>query len=260
MSPLVTELVLIIFLLLLNGALAMAEMAVVTARKSRLRDRASTGDASAAAALELAAEPTRFLSTVQIGITLVGILLGAISGATLATEIRTWLEGAPVIGSYAQPISLVIVVGLTTYLSLVIGELVPKRIAQTAPESIASALAQPMRVLAAFTAPLVGLLTVTTEGILTLLRVRASGESAITAEDVRHLIIRGAEAGVIQPAEREIVEGAFELGDREVRELMTPRVRVAWLDLEAGSEAAIAKIADRPHGYYPVAASIWTAW
>ena len=198
------------------------------------------------------AEPTRFLSTVQIGITLVGILLGAVSGATLATEISARLQSVPFLSGYAPSIGLVIVVAGTTYLSLVLGELVPKRIAQNAPEAIASAMARPMGVLANVTAPIVGLLTFTTEGLLRVFQVHASGEPAITEEDVRLLIVQGTEMGIIQPAERDVVEGAFELGDRTVEELMTPRVRVVWLDLEAEREEVLARIAEAPHGYYPV--------
>ena len=237
---------------MVNGALAMAEMAVVSARRSRLRTRAASGDKGAAAALNLLAEPTRFLSTVQIGITLIGILLGAVSGATLASELRLMLEAVPGLAGYAQPLSLAVVVALTTYLSLVIGELVPKRIAQNAPEAIASAIARPMRLLATITAPLVAILTLTTEGVLRVFRVHASGEPALTEEDVRLLIVQGTETGVIQAGERQVVEAAFELGDREVRELMTPRVLVTWLDLEAGREAAVAKMANNRHRYYPV--------
>jgi putative hemolysin len=246
------ELALIVLLLSFNGALALAEMAVVSARKSRLRVRASDGDPGAAAALDLLAEPTRFLSTVQIGITLIGILLGAVSGATLAAEIRTAVQVLPALAPYAQPISIFVVVSATTYMSLVFGELVPKRIAQNAPESIAASVARPMRLLARVTAPLVAVLTLTTEGVLRVLGVHASGEPAITEEDVRLLIAQGTDAGVIQPAERDVVEGAFELGDREVRELMTPRPRVVWIDLDAGHDAAVATIVERPHGYYPV--------
>lgn len=230
----------------------MAEMAVVSARRNRLRTRASSGDKGAAAALDLLAEPTRFLSTVQIGITLIGILLGAVSGATLASELRSMLEAVPGVAGYAQPLSLAVVVALTTYLSLVVGELVPKRIAQNAPEAIASAMARPMRLLATITAPLVAILTLTTEGLLRVFRVHASGEPALTEEDVRLLIVQGTEAGVIQAGERHVVEAAFELGDREVRELMTPRLLVTWLDLEAGREAAVAKMANNWHRYYPV--------
>jgi putative hemolysin len=246
------ELLLVAFLLVLNGALAMAEMALVSARRSRLMSRASHGDPGATAALDLLAEPTRFLSTVQIGITLVGILLGAVSGATLAAEISARLQAVSIVSSYANSISLAIVVAGTTYLSLVLGELVPKRIAQNAPEAIASFMSRPMRLLANFTAPVVAVLTFTTEGLLRALRVHASGEPAITEEDVRLLIVQGTEAGVIQPAERDVVEGAFELGDRTVEELMTPRVLVIWLDLDAGRDVALAKIADSPHGNYPV--------
>jgi putative hemolysin len=250
-----SELAIVGFLLVVNAALAMAEMAVVSARRSRLRTRASSGDKGAAAALNLLAEPTRFLSTVQIGITLIGILLGAVSGATLASELRLTLEAVPGLAGYAQPLSIAVVVALTTYLSLVVGELVPKRIAQNTPEAIASAIARPMRLLATITAPLVAILTLTTEGVLRVLRVHVSGEPALTEEDVRLLIVQGTEAGVIQAGERQVVEAAFELGDREVRELMTPRVLVTWLDLETGREAAVAKMANNWHRYYPVCES-----
>jgi putative hemolysin len=251
MSGYVTELLLIGMLLLLNGLLAMAEMAIVSARKGRLRARATSGDAGAAAALALAAEPTRFLSTVQIGITLIGILLGAVSGATIAADIRSAVLRVPPLSAYAQPLSLAIVVGATTFLSLVIGELVPKRIAQIAPEVIASHLARPLRLFAALTSPLVSILTLTTEGVLRLLGVRTSGRQSITEDDVRLLIAQGAESGVIQPAERDIVEGAFALGDRAVQELMTPRPRVTWLDLDAAQHATLARIAAAPHRAYP---------
>jgi putative hemolysin len=245
------ELLLVALLLVLNGALAMAEMALVSARRSRLASRGARGDSGATAALALLAEPTRFLSTVQIGITLVGILLGAISGATLAGEISARLQGVSIASDYANSISLALVVAATTYLSLVLGELVPKRIAQNAPEAIASFMARPMRLLATLTAPLVAVLTISTEGLLRILRIHASGEPAITEEDVRLLIVQGTEAGVIQPAERDVVEGAFELGDRTVEELMTPRVLVAWLDLDAERAVTLGKIAAAPHGYYP---------
>jgi putative hemolysin len=251
MSAYVTELLLIGMLLLLNGLLAMAEMAIVSARKGRLRARASNGNAGAVAALALASEPTRFLSTVQIGITLVGILLGAVSGATIAAEIRSAMQRVPLLAAYAQPLSLAIVVSATTFLSLVVGELVPKRIAQNAPEVIGSHLARPMRLLATLTAPLVSVLTLTTEGVLRVLRVSASGQQSITEDDIRLLIVQGTEAGVIQPAERDIVEGAFELGDRAVQELMTPRPRVTWLDLDAAQEVTLACIANAPHRAYP---------
>ena len=252
MSGVTTELLLILLLLLVNGLLAMSEIAIVSARKTRLQQRADAGDAGAAAALELAREPTRFLSTVQIGITLVGILAGAFGGATIAAAIRQALEPIPVLAPYAEAIGLAVVVAAITFLSLIVGELVPKRLALNAPERIATLVARPMRLLARLAGPLVLLLTLTTDGVLRLLRVRPSQEAAITEEEVRVLIAQGTEAGVFEEAERELVERAFELGEAQVRDLMTPRPRVDWLDLDDPPEVQWQALAELPHLHVPL--------
>ena len=252
MSGITTELLLILVLLLVNGLLAMSEIAIVSARKTRLQQRADAGDAGAAAALDLAREPTRFLSTVQIGITLVGILAGAFGGATIAAAIRQALEPIPLLAPYAEALGLTVVVAAITFLSLIVGELVPKRLALNAPERIAVLVARPMRLLARLAGPVVLLLTLTTDGVLRLLRVRPSQEAAITEEEVRVLIAQGTEAGVFEAAERELVESAFELGEAQVRDLMTPRPRVDWLDLDDPPEVQWQALARLPHLHVPL--------
>lgn len=252
MSAIATELLLIAFLLALNGLLAMSEIAIVSARKARLRQRAEAGDRGAAAALALAEEPTRFLSTVQIGITLVGILAGAFGGATIAEQIGAGLEVYPPLAPYGEAIGLTVVVVAITFLSVIMGELVPKRLALNAPERIAALVARPMRLLATAAGPVVSLLTLSTNGVLRLLRVEPSQEAAVTEEEVRVLIAQGTEAGVFQEAERKLVESAFELGESQVRELMTPRPRITWLEVADPPEVAWQEMAEAPHGQYPV--------
>jgi putative hemolysin len=251
-SSITAELLLIGLLLVVNGVLAMAEIAIVSARKSRLRQQAEAGDAGAAAALELAEEPTRFLSTVQIGITLVGILAGAFGGATIATAIGRALGGIPTIAPYAEAIGLAVVVAAITFLSLIVGELAPKRLALNAPERIATLVARPMRLLAKLTSPIVWLLTLTTDGVLRLLGVGASGEAAITQEEVRVLIAQGTEAGVFEAAERDLVESTFELSETEVRELMTPRALVDWVDVEDEPDAQWQALGAILHAHVPL--------
>ena len=257
MSSITTELLLIFLLLVINGLLAMSEMAIVSARKTRLQQRAEAGDAGAVAALELAREPTSFLSTVQIGITLVGILAGAFGGATIAAAIRQALEPIPLLAPYAEAIGLALVVATITFLSLIVGELVPKRLALNAPERIAVLVARPMRLVARLAGPVVFLLTLTTDGVLRLLRVRPSEEAAITEEEVRGLIAQGTEAGVFEEAERELVESAFELGETQVRQLMTPRPRIDWVDLEDAPEVQWQALAAPPHLHVPGDHSRW---
>jgi putative hemolysin len=252
MPSVTTELLLILLLLLVNGLLAMSEIAIVSARKTRLQQRADAGDAGAAAALELAQEPTRFLSTVQIGITLVGILAGAFGGATIASAIRQALEPVSLLAPYAEAIGLVVVVAAITFLSLIVGELVPKRLALNAPERIATLVARPMRLLARLAGPVVLLLALTTDGVVRLLRVRPSEEAAVTEEEVRVLIAQGTEAGVFEEAERELVESAFELGETQVRELMTPRPLIDWLNLDDPPEVQWQALAALPHLHVPL--------
>lgn len=244
---------LILVLILFNGVLAMSEIAVVSARKARLRQRADEGDAGAATALKLAEEPTRFLSTVQIGITLVGIFAGAFGGATIAEKIGELLTAVPVLAEYGDAIGLVVVVAAITYLSLILGELVPKRIGLNNAEVVAVNVAQPMLLLSRAASPLVSLLTLSTDTVLRLMRLRPSNDAMVTEEEIKIMIAEGAQAGVFHEAEREMVDSVFELGDQQVGELMAPRPRMVWLDIEDPPELNWRIIADRTYSYYPVA-------
>lgn len=246
------EILLIVLLILFNGTLAMAEIAVVSARKTRLRQRAENGDGAAAAALRLAEDPTRFLSTVQIGITLVGILAGAFGGATVAESLGASLATIPALAPYAGAIALTLVVAAITYLSLIFGELVPKRMAMTNAEVIAGLVARPMSVLSSAGSPLVSLLTLSTEAVLRLLGVRASDNQAVTEDDVRALLAEGTRAGVFEATEQDIVESVFELGEVRVGALMTPRPLVDWINLEDPPDTLWADVAASSHTYYPV--------
>lgn len=247
------EIVLVVLLILANGVFAMAEIAVVSSRASRLRALADAGDARAGAALALARDPNRFLSTVQIGITLVGVFAGAYGGATLAEPLAGRMAGLPVIGRWSGGIALTIVVVAITYLSLVVGELVPKRIALGAPERIASVVAGPMTMLARIGTPLVWLLTVSTDALLTLLRVRRSTEAPTSDEEVQALVSEGAAAGVFEPGESDIVENLFWFGDSRVADLMTPRPDLVWIDVDATAEAIRTTIAATGFSRYVIA-------
>lgn len=232
MSGLGLEVALIVVLIVLNGVFAMSEIAVVSSRRTRLQERADAGDAGARRALALSDEPTRFLSTVQIGITLIGTLAGAFGGATLAEELAPWIARAPALRPYASSLALGMVVLLITYLSLVIGELVPKRIGLNAPERIASAVSGPMNVVSLLAAPAVKMLTVSTELLLRLLRVRKGNEPPVSEAEIAVMMEQATQAGVFQEEEQELVERVFWLGDQRAGGVMTPRHRIVWLNLE----------------------------
>ena len=246
--------VVIVLLTLLNGVFSMSETALVSSRTTRLRQRALSGDAGAAAALKLAEEPTRLLSTVQIGISLIGVLSGAFGGATLAEPLAGALaNAAPPLAPYAGAIALGVVVAGITYLSLIVGELVPKRLALNAPEAVVSRAARPMRILSALTAPAVWLLAASTDAALRLLGARRSEEPPVSEREVEALLEEGARAGVFEEEERDLVARALRLDDTPVRELMTPRPRIAWLDADDPPEEHRRVVAETRHSYYPVA-------
>ncbi len=231
------QVLLIFALILLNGVFAMSEIAVVSARKSRLKQRADLGDAHARRALDLAEDPSRFLSTVQIGITLIGVFAGAYGGASLAAHFDDWLGRYPSIEPYSEELALAIVVACITYLSLVVGELVPKRIGLNHPERIASLVAGPMQKLAIVAAPVVHLLSASTDGLLRLLRVREPEGPTVTEADLAALLDAGTAAGVFEEEEHDLVERVFWLGDQRVSALMTPRQKIEWLDVHDPPEA-----------------------
>ncbi len=238
-------------LLLLNGLFVMSEMAVVSSRKARLQQRASAGDARAARALKLAQSPNVFLSTVQVGITLVSILLGAIGGpafsAPLAGFLKRWL---PL--TYADSLALAIVVVFITILSILLGELVPKRLALSEPERVAALLAGPMLVLSKLFSPLVWLLGRGTDWVLQILGAKSGEQPPVTEEEIQLLINQGTEAGIFEESEQEMVEGVFSLSDSRVYSLMTPRADIVWLDIGDPPDEIRRKISESPYSRFPV--------
>ncbi len=246
------EILIILFLILLNGVFAMSEIAVVSARHSNLQKMADDGRPGAETALNMAQNPNRFLSTVQVGITTVGILAGAIGGANIANELIEPMQTVPWIGQYARTVSLGLVVGTTTFLSVVVGELVPKRIALAYTEKIAAAVARPMHILATIAAPIVRLLSLTTEGLVTLLRID-SGEADEPSEDeIRAMVRQAAERGIIEEAERDMVESIFRLNDRPLRSMMTSRPEIVWLDINASEDEIRQLMLSSNHTRFPV--------
>lgn len=226
----------VLLLVLLNGIFAMSELAVVSSRKVKLKTSADRGDKGAQAALRLSENPTRFLSAVQVGITLIGIFAGAYGQATIAGELDRMLETAPGIGSYSEEIGTGVVVVLLTYFSLILGELVPKRLALIHPEAIASIVARPLSIMAHAMGPFVTLLTFSTATVLRLVRVRDSDGSVVTQEEVETVLAEGTGAGVIEPREQAMMHEVMRLGDRSVRVAMTPRTDVYWLSLDDPEE------------------------
>jgi putative hemolysin len=247
------EIVIIFLLILANGLFAMSEMAVITARKSRLQDWVSKGNGRAKVALELALAPNRFLSAVQVGITLVGILAGAFAGRSVAQWLAAYIFDLPIIGAYHQQVSLGIVVLTIAYFSLVIGELVPKRLALRHPETIATWVARPLRLFTQLCSPVVQLLGLSTDAVCRLFGRQSVSEPPVTEEEIKTLVKQGAEAGVFEESEQDMVEAVLRLGDKTARSLMTPRTQIAWLDLEHSTEQIREEIISSGHSCFPVA-------
>lgn len=246
------EIIIILLLIVLNGVLAMSEIAIVSARRSKLQQQANEGNEHAQAALDLSLTPNRFLSTVQIGITFIGIFAGAFGGETIAQKLTPIIATIPPIEPYSELISILIVVSIITYLSLVIGELVPKRLALIKPETVAKAVAKPMNTLSTIASPLVSLLTFSSDWILKLIDVKPSSESNITEEEVKLLMKEGTSAGVFDLAEKDIVERTLRLGDKKISTMMTPRKEIIFLDIDETFEEHRNVIASLPHSYFPV--------
>jgi putative hemolysin len=237
MPMLLLEMLFIVLLMLVNGMLAMSELAVVSSRRSRLEHLAGLGNGGARKALGLIDDPSRFLSTVQIGITLVGILAGAFGGATIADRLGDWFDSLPALAPNGDAIAIGLVVVVITYLSVIAGELVPKRIALANPERVASLVAEPMNLLSRVAAPAVWLLKSSTEAVLRVLRLSTTREETITEDEVRSLIAEGTRAGIFVPREREMIDGVLRLADRSVQVIMTPRSDVVWIDSGADQRA-----------------------
>lgn len=230
----------------------MSEISLISARKNRLENAAKKGNASAKAALELANSPNKFLSTVQIGITLIGILTGIFSGDKITTDVKLFVEGFVSLKPYADSISVGIVVVIVTFFSLVLGELVPKRIGLNHPEAIAKAVALPMKVISVITAPFIWLLTISTEFLLKILMIKPSAEGKVTEEEIKAIIKEGTEGGEVQEIEQDIVERVFHIGDRKVNSLMTHRKSVVFLPLDSAKEQVRNIMLKELHSIYPV--------
>ena len=246
------DLLIVLVLIGCNAFFALSEMSVVTSRKGRLRQMAA-GHRGARKALELAEHPERFLSTVQVGITLIGILTGMFGGDAIGASIGSWLaRNAPALGSYAGTVGLVAAVGLITFLTIVLGELLPKRLALLAPERLASIVALPMHGLSRIATPAVWLLTMSVRGLLRVLRLHQTEAAHVTEEEIRLLVSESHEQGVIDADERNMMNRVLRLGDRTAASLMTPRTRIAWLDVAEGFDENLAVMRATPFSRYPV--------
>jgi len=236
------ELLVILALIAANGVFATAEVAMIYARKVRLKQRARQGDKRARIALALASEPERFFSSVQIGITLVGILTGVFGGATVSGAVATQIQKIPFLAGYAEPLAFGLVVVVLTYLSLIVGELVPKNLALRHAEGLAIALARPMLWLSKLASPAVSFLTLSTNFVLRLLRIESSLEPSVTEDELRHTLRQATQAGVLIQAEQDLVERMLLLGDRQVTAFMTPRTDIVWINLKDTPEENWRKI------------------
>jgi putative hemolysin len=245
------ELLILFFLILLNGFFSMAEIALVSARKARLEGQASKGDSRAGQALKLAVKPESFLSTVQIGITTIGIFTGVYSGDKIVDDVAGYFEGSGMMVTYSKEIATALVVILVTFFSLVFGELVPKRIGLANPEGIAKSVAAPMRLISLFAHPFVWLLSHFSGFILKIMRLK-SDEGQVTEEEIKAIINEGTEHGAIEATEQEIIQRVFHLGDRNVTSLMTHRSDVVWFDVNDNEINIREKIESEPHSIYPV--------
>ncbi len=252
MSEIGLEILIILFLILLNGIFAMSEIAIISSRKARLQQLVNEGNEKAKVALELANNPSNFLSTVQVGITLVGVLAGAVGGATIVEFLAPQLARLSWLAPYSETISLVLVVMTITYFSITLGELAPKRFALQNPERIASTVAGPMRSLSKLFSPIVRLLGASTSLVMRLLGAKPSSEPPVTEEEIHVLLNQGTQAGVFEEAELDMVAGVFSLNDRRVYSLMTPRTEILWLDVRDTAEEILKKLAEGPYSRFPV--------
>jgi putative hemolysin len=240
------------FLIILNGLFAMSEVALLTARKARLQRLVSEGDKSAAAALAMGENPNRFMSTIQIGITSIGILNGIVGEAAFAQPFSEWLYRIGVPGAYASMLATALVVIVITYVSIVVGELVPKRLGQINPETVARFVARPMSFLALISRPFVKMLSASTDLVLKLLGVDPASVSTVTEEEIHAMLAEGSDAGVIEQSEHAMVRNVFRLDERQISSLMVPRSDVVYLDVEESVEENLAKVAETDHSRFPV--------
>jgi len=252
MSEFTRDILIILGLLILNGILAMSEAALLAVRLARLHHLSNEGDKRAKSALKLAANPNQFLSTIQVGITLIDVMTGAIGGATLAVIVSGWFAKNKLLEPFSHSLGLIIVVGTITFLSIILGELVPKRLALRQPERVASIVARPMEIASKIMSPVVRMLSACTEFVLRVLGVRASNDPLVTEEEIQVLLDQGTQAGVFEATEQDMVEGVFSLNDRRLSSLMTPRSEITWLDANDPAQVIRKKISDSPYSRLPV--------
>jgi putative hemolysin len=246
------DILILLFLVLLNAIFSMSELALVSSRKVRLQQWAEEGNKGAQAAVALIDDPTRFLSTIQIGITFISISSGVYAEASIARHFETWLELFPAIEPFSRPLSDALVIFFVTFLSLILGELVPKRLAMHNPELIASVFSRPMRFLSRLAAPLVRVLSIITDSLLRLIGAKKSQEPSITEEEIRVLMEQGADEGVFDRAEQELVENIFRLDDRKVASIMTPRMDIISIDLDDPQNDNFTLLKSNPYSRFPV--------
>jgi putative hemolysin len=252
MPDVLKDVLIILFLIVFNGILAMSEAAMLSVRKTRLQQRINEGQKQARTALKLAENPNRFLSTIQIGITVIDVLIGAISGATVAELLAAAFARIPVLAPASGTIGLVVVVILVSYLSIVLGELVPKRLALQNADGVASAVAGPMLLISRLFTPLVWFLSKSTDILLHLFRIKHTDEPSVTEEELLVQLNEGTQAGVFEEAEQDMVEGVFSLSDQRVNALMTPRNEIVWLDVNDTLEEIRRKVSESEYSRFPV--------
>ena len=246
------EILIILFLILLNGVFSMSEIALISARKNRLETAAKKGNKNAKIALDLSNSPNEFLSTVQIGITLIGILTGIYSGDKITTDVKAFIAQFQTLHAYSDSIAVGIVVVTLTFFSLILGELLPKRIGLNYPEAIAKAVAMPMKIVSTITMPFIWLLTTSTDFLLKMLQIKPTADGKVTEEEIKAIIKEGTEVGEVQEIEQDIVERVFHIGDRKVNSLMTHRSSMVYLSTEDTLQEIKAKVLDELHSVYPV--------
>jgi putative hemolysin len=252
MSPINFEIFILLVLIIANGVFSLSEMAIISARKIKLQQLANQGEAKARVVLKLAESPNNFISTIQIVITLLAILTGAIAGQTIVTELIVYIRFIPFLAGYSQPIAFGLVVIIITYFTLILGELLPKRFALNNPEAIATFVAIPMHTLTKIATPVVNFLSASTNMIVRGLGMTPYLEPPVTEEEIKILIEQGTEAGTFEEAEQDMVERVFRLGDRPVSSFMTPRPDIVWLDLDDSLEENRQKIIESAYSRYPV--------
>ena len=246
------DVVILLCLIFLNGLFVMSEIALVSARKPRLESQAEKGDRKAKAALDLSNNPEVFLSAAQIGITLIAILTGVYSGERFGKSLAPYVEKIEILRPYAATIATTLIVVIVTFLSIIFGELIPKRIALLKAEKIAKIVAGPMRVFAKFTHPIVWLLNLVSNLFFSIFKIKRSTNDAVTEEEIKAMVTEGTEAGTIDEAEQQIIERVFHLGDRNITSLMTHRSDIIWFDLNENEEIIKDKIIKEPHSVYPI--------